>query len=267
MTFGQVLEPYVEFARKAFAREATYRVEVFTNLGSLVLRVYLLRQLWVALYSQNATPAAIPLHAMLTYATVALLMSLVLEIDGTRAIREKVREGTIATDLMKPIVLPFYFFSDGVGQTLFHALLIVPAIFLSLFLVHIDVPGPATLAAFALSFLAGYAVNFCLNFLMNVVAFWTLETFAVQLMIRWASDLLGGQIIPLAFFPGLLGTIVERLPFASIYSTPLRIYIGDLPPAQWPAAIAVQFGWLALFALFGAIVWRAAQTRVVSQGG
>jgi ABC-2 type transport system permease protein len=102
---------------------------------------------------------------------------------------------------------------------------------------------------------------------MNVVAFWTLETFAVQLMIRWASDLLGGQIIPLAFFAGLLGTIVERLPFASIYSTPLRIYIGDLPPAQWPAAIAVQFGWLALFAICGAIVWRAAQTRVVSQGG
>jgi len=42
---GAALEPYVEFARKAFAREATYRVEVFTNLGSLVLRVYLLRQL------------------------------------------------------------------------------------------------------------------------------------------------------------------------------------------------------------------------------
>ena len=267
MTLAEAIEPYREFASKAFAREATYRVEVFTNLGSLVLRVYLLRQLWLALYGQNAAPAGIPLHAMLTYATVALLMSLVLEVDGTRAIREKVREGTIATDLMKPIVLPFYFFSDGLGQTLFHALTIVPALALSLFLVHVDVPSATTLIVFAVSFLAGYAVNFCLNFMMNVVAFWTLETFAVQLMIRWASDLLGGQILPLAFFPGVLGTVVAWLPFAAIYSTPLRIYIGDLPPSAWAGAIAVQLAWFVAFASAGSIVWLAAQRRVVSQGG
>jgi ABC-2 type transport system permease protein len=261
------LEPYVEFARKAFAREATYRVEVFTNVGSLLLRVYLLRSLWTALYSQNAAPPNIPLHAMITYATVALLMSLILEIDGTRAIREKVREGGIATDLMKPISLPLYWFSDGFGQTLFHALLIVPSLVLALLLVHVDLPSPLVLGAFAISFAFGYLVNFCLNFLMNVVAFWTLETFAIQLMVRWAADLLGGQIVPLDFFPGILGKIVENLPFAAVYSTPLRIYIGELPPAAWPAAIGAQVLWFLLFALFSMVVWRLAERRVVVQGG
>ena len=53
-------------------------------------------------------------------------MSLILEIDGTRAIREKVREGSIATDLMKPINLPLSFFSDGFGMTAFHAMTIIP---------------------------------------------------------------------------------------------------------------------------------------------
>jgi ABC-2 type transport system permease protein len=117
-------------------------------------------------------------------------MSLILEIDGTRAIRDKIREGTIATDLMKPISLPLYFFSDGVGMTLLHAVLIVPSLILALLLVHIDVPRPPVLAAFVASFLLGYLVNFTLNFLMNAVAFWTLETFAIQLMVRWVSDLL-----------------------------------------------------------------------------
>ncbi len=141
MTFRTA--PYVEFARKAFAREATYRMEVFTNIGSLLARLYLMKTVWVALYAQNAAPAGVPLHTILTYTTIALLMSLVLEIDGTRIIRERVREGSIATDLMKPINLPLYFFSDGIGQTLLHALLIVPALALALFLVHIDVPPPA----------------------------------------------------------------------------------------------------------------------------
>ncbi|MGZ3499185.1 MAG: ABC transporter permease [Vulcanimicrobiaceae bacterium] len=259
--------PYVEFAKKAFAREATYRLEVLTEVGSLVLRVYLIRSLWTALYAQNAAPLNLPLHSMITYATIALLMSLILEVDGTRMIREKIREGTIATDLMKPISVPAYFFSDGVGQTLLHALLVVPSLLCALLLVHIDVPPPAVFAAFAFSFLIGYLVNFFLNFLMNAIAFWTLETFAMQLIVRWVSDLLSGQIIPLTFFPGFIGRIVFALPFAAIYSTPLLIYIGVIPPQHYARYFAVQFIWLGLFSLLSALIWRAASRRVVIQGG
>lgn len=267
MTFAALTAPYTAFAAKAFSREATYRMEVFTNVGSLVLRLYLMKSVWTALYAQNAAPAGVPLHAVLTYTTVALLMSLVLEIDGTRSIRDKVREGTIATDLMKPISLPLYFFSDGVGMTLLHAVMIVPALVLSLLIVRIDLPSPAVLAAFALSFVLGYLVNFALNFCMNLVAFWTLETFAVQAMVRWISDLLGGQIIPLVFFPGMLQKVVLALPFAAVYSTPLLIYLGTIPPSRYAAAFALQLGWFAVFAALGALIWRAAQRRVVVQGG
>jgi len=242
-------------------------MEVFTNLGSILVRLYLMKMVWTALYRQNAGPAGVPLHAVLTYTCVALLMSLVLEIDGTRAIREKVREGTIATDLMKPISLPLYFFSDGVGMTLLHAVLIVPALVLALLIVHVDVPAPPVLAAFALSFALGYLVNFVLNFLMNSVAFWTLETFAIQLMVRWASDLLSGQIVPLIFFPGVLERIVLALPFAAIYSTPLLIYLGTIPPSGYARAFALQLLWFAVFALLGWAMWRAARRRVVVQGG
>lgn len=264
---GTAAVPYIEFAKKAFAREATYRVEVFTEIGSLVLRVYILRSLWTALYAQNAAPLNLPLHSMITYATVAMLMSLILEVDGTRLIREKIREGTIATDLMKPISVPFYFFSDGFGQTVLHALLVIPSLLFALLLVRIDVPPPATFAAFLLAFAVGYGVNFFLNFLMNCIAFWTLETFAAQLIVRWTSDLLSGQVIPLMFFPGLLGRLVFTLPFAAIYSTPLLIYVGIIPPSQWAVSIGVQIMWLTLFAALASTVWRAAANRVVIQGG
>jgi ABC-2 type transport system permease protein len=262
-----ILEPYLEFAKKAFSREATYRIEVFTNLGSLLGRIYLLRVLWTALYAQNAAPVGVPLHAILTYSAVALLMSLVLEVDGTRLIREKIREGTIATDLMKPISLPAYFFSDGFGQTLFHGMLIVPALLLALLVVHIDLPAPAVLGAFALSFVLGYAVNFLLNFLMNSIAFWTLETFAIQMMVRWSSDLLSGQIVPLIFFPGLWQQVMLALPFAAIYSTPLLIYVGTIAPEHYAAVLALQVAWLVAFAIVAAAMWHAAQRRVVIQGG
>ena len=267
ISLGMRLEPYLEFAKKAFAREATYRMEVFTSVGSLVLRIYLMRMVWVALYAQNAAPQGIPLHGILTYTVIAMLMSLILEIDGTRMIRERLRDGSIATDLMKPIRPAFFFFSDGLGQTALHALLILPSLLVATLIVRIDVPSWPVLGAFALSFILGYLVNFLLNFCMNCVAFWTLESFAVQLIVRWCSDLLSGQIIPLLFFPGILQQIVLALPFAAIYSTPLLIYIGKIPPNEYGAAMLVQAGWLVVFTVAGAVIWRAAQRRLVVQGG
>lgn len=267
MTFAARLWPYTEFAKKAFAREATYRLEVATEVASLVVRVYLLRSLWTALYAQNSAPLNLPLHSMITYATVALLMSLILEVDGTRLIREKLREGTIATDLMKPISVPFYFFSDGAGQTLLHAILVIPSVLFALLLVHVDLPRWPVLGMFAVTFALGYLVNFFVNFLMNAVAFWTLETFAVQLVVRWISDLLSGQIIPLTFFPGAFGRIVFSLPFAAIYSTPLLIYVGVIRPQDYARYVLVQLLWLVLFAVLSWIVWQRASRRVVVQGG
>lgn len=242
-------------------------MEVFTNVGSVVLRVYLMRMVWLALYAQNAAPQGIALHQILSYTVVALLMSLILEIDGTRLIRENIREGSIATVFMKPISPALYFFSDGVGQTALHSILILPSLAFALLLVHIDVPGALALATFVSSFVLGYLVNFALNFCMNCIAFWTLETFAIQLIVRWCSDLLSGQIIPLLFFPGILARVVLALPFAAIYSTPLLIYIGKIPPSAYGSALLTQVAWLLVFAVLGAAIWQAAQRRLVVQGG
>lgn len=261
------LAAYREFARVSFSRSATYRFEVFTELGSFALRIYILRSLWNALYAQNAAPTDLPLHAIITYSAIALLMSLPLEVDGTRQIQTRIRDGTIATDLMKPIDLPLFFFADGLGETAFHALTILPAIGLALLFVHIDVPGPGTLAAFAVSLVLGYMVNSCINFIMNSIAFWTLEIHAIQLSIRWLSDLLSGAILPLSLVPGIWGQIAERTPFASIYSVPLQIYIGQLPPSAWPSALATQLGWIAVFVGIATFVWRSASRHVVVQGG
>ena len=86
-------------------------------------------------------------------------------------------------------------------------------------------------------------------------------------MVRWVSDLLSGQIVPLIFFPGVLQKIVLALPFAAIYSTPLLIYLGKIPPSGYLGAMAAQVGWCIGFALLSWVVWRAAQSRVVVQGG
>jgi ABC-2 type transport system permease protein len=262
------LEPYLQFMRKAMAREATYRFDVFTTIASVLVRVYLLRMVWVALYLRNPRHAGdLPLHAIITYSTVALLMGLVMDIDQTRSLHDKLHDGSIATDFMKPISVPLYLFADGTGEVLFHATLIVPSLVLALFIVHVDVPGPLTLAAFFVSFLLGYMVGFFLNFLLNCIAFWTLEIHAFQMIVTWVTDLFGGEIIPLVIFPAFLQKIAFALPFAAMFSTPLLIYVGATPSSRYVEVIGVQALWVVVLAAIGSVVWRAGARRVVVQGG
>jgi ABC-2 type transport system permease protein len=229
--------------------------------------VYLLRVVWVALYARNAAPHGVPLHTIVTYSTVALLMGLILDIDQTRLLHDKLHDGSIVVDFMKPISVPLYLFSDGTGEVLFHALLIVPSLILALLIVHVDVPSAAVLGAFALSFFLGYLVGFFLNFILNCIAFWTLEISAVQLIMTWVTDLLGGQIVPLLFFPAALQNAIFALPFAAMFSTPLLIYIGEIPPARYLEVMALQAFWIVALGLISIVVWRAGARRVVVQGG
>jgi len=261
------LEPYVQFMQKAAAREATYRFDVFTTIASVLVRVYLLRMVWLALYARNAAPSSLPLHAIITYSTIALLMGLVMDIDQTRMLHDKLHDGSIATDFMKPINVPLYLFADGSGEVLFHAALIVPSLVLALFIVHIDVPAPGVLLAFFVSFVLGYLVGFFLNFVLNCIAFWTLEIHAFQLIVTWVTDFFGGEIIPLVIFPAALQKVAFALPFAAMFSTPLLIYVGVIPPARYAEAMGLQAFWVLALAAVAALVWRAGAKRVVVQGG
>ena len=234
----------------------------------MLVRVYLLRMVWTALYMRNTpVPHALPLHAIVTYSTVALLMGLVMDIDQTRMLYDKLHDGSIATDFMKPISVPLYFFADGTGEVLFHAALIVPSLLFALLIVHIDVPGPGVLAAFFVSFGLGYFVGFFINFILNCTAFWTLEIHAVQLIVTWITDLLGGEIIPLLIFPAVLQRIAYALPFAAMFSTPLLIYVGAIPPARYLEVMGLQLFWIVALGAFAAVLWRAGARRVVVQGG
>ena len=262
-----VLDPYFQFALKAMAREATYRFEVFTSIGSLAVRVYLFRVLWIALYAHNAAPDGIPLHSIITYSVVALLMGLILDIDQTSLLHDKLHDGSIVVDFMKPISVPLYLFADGTGEVLFHAALIVPSLALALLIVHVDVPSAAVFGAFAVSFVLGYFVGFFLNFMLNCVAFWTLEISAVQLIMTWVTDLLGGQIVPLLFFPAGMQQAISALPFAAMFSTPLLIYIGKITPQHYAQVMGIQVLWIAVLAIIATVIWRAGARRVVVQGG
>jgi len=261
---------YGAFSQAALRREGVYRVNVVVGLLGLVLGLYVLHLVWTELYRANAAiaPAGITLPAMLTYMVIGQLALLVVQVDSTPLIREKVREGIIAYDLLRPVRFPLYLFADNLGSAAFRLLIALPAAVLAALLLDVQLPPDGEhVLAFGLSLGLGFVIAFLLDFLANLTAFWTLETFGLQYMLRFAGFVLSGVFVPLWFFPDVWRPLVTALPFASIYGTPLSIFVGRLGGIELWSAVLIQVAWILLLAAAAGWAWSAAERRVVVQGG
>ncbi len=261
---------YLAYARTALGREMAYRFNALVALAGFVAGVYVLQYVWRELYRTNeaVAPEGISLEDMLTYTVVGQLALIVVQADTTGQIRDKVRQGTVAIDLMRPASFPLYMLADHLGAALFRVFLVLPALAVGMALVDLQTPPTALHAlAFVGSLALGFLVAFLLNFVVNMAAFWTLETFGLQLTIQFAGLVLSGAVVPIWFFPEWLADVARLLPFASVYGVPLSVYIGKLDGAALLWAMALQAFWVALLTAALWLVWRAAERRVVVQGG
>ena len=264
---------YVEFAKVAFSREATYREEVFTHIGSIALRVYLFYALWSALYANNGPSQVFSFQDIITYATLSLLIGLIYNVQGPYVVREKIREGNIAIDLMRPISVPWYVFADTVGQAGFALAQIIVALPIAIGLLaltgtHLSLPpSPLMGLAFLVSVILGFLVNFFLDLLMATITFWTMEIFGFQLMVQFITSLLAGAYVPIQFFPDWIKPFALASPFAAIYNAPLSIYLGKYQGTELLATLGLQVFWAIIFAVGALALWRVGERRVLVQGG
>jgi ABC-2 type transport system permease protein len=71
----------------------------------------------------------------------------------------------------------------------------------------------------------------------------------------------GGYLMPLSVMPDTLRTIANWLPFRSMLSLPIEIASGVLPASEWPAALGIQAGWVAVVFVLATWVWKRGLAR------
>lgn len=264
------MRTYLEFAKKAFQKALVYRIEVLISLIYAIVSILIYVYLWSALYQNQPQVKGITLKEVITYSAISIIIRrLIPGMETAVLIEEKMRTGDIATDLMKPIDLGGYLFSNALGQSCFAFLVnILPIFSIAFFLFKIILP-PASLFffSFLVSLSLGYIIIFCIDFMVGMVAFWTRETFGFRHVMTSIIAFFSGSLVPLWFFPKFLERITFFLPFRAIYFTPLSIYLGKVPSNQIAWALIQQALWAIGLIIGARLIQVAAIRKVVIQGG
>jgi ABC-2 type transport system permease protein len=229
------------------------------------LRVALLLAIWRTLLAGRGAVSGMTLPAVLTYTLIAEVFAE--QLACRSEIADSFWDGTIATRFLKPIGITGQFTSEMLGRWLFGFGVCSLPLLLCAPLLGVD-PLPADLSAgccFLLSLILAISVGLALEFIFAAIAIGAeMPPFATERIRRAIGAILSGAFIPLALLPWGLGSIFSWLPFASMASAPLQIYIGT-GRTWW--LIGLQAGWSLLLWPAAAWMWRVNRERMVSYGG
>lgn len=250
--------------------QLVFRGDLVFRLLGLLLQIYLLHQVWKAVYPASGIAAGnnghrIPLATQIAYVTFAVVQNWLFNSGGMDFIPQRVREGSIAIDLTRPVRFPTQMLSVQAGATAAQAPFALVALPFAVLAGGARAPAsPAAAVGYAVSLVPALLVALLITTLVSMVAFWTTESSGIFVIYRFVQQFLAGSLVPLWFMPDWMRLLAQWMPFQATTYAPLAVYVGQAGAVR---TIAVQALWCVV--LIGAVrvVWARALERVVVQGG
>lgn len=253
-----------EIARRGWRRYAAYPwatvAGVFTNTIFGFIQAYIL----LAVYRHRAVVGGYDPADSVTYVWLVQALLMTVQIFGWQELALRVRDGSIATDLSRPIDPQRYWLAYDLGRAPYHFLFrgVAPFV-LGALLFRLHYPNALAASLFVVSLVLAVVVSLGFRFLYNLPAFWLLDIRGVVLLVVSVSLFFSGAIIPVAYFPGWLKTLAHALPFAAILQTPVDVWLGKAHAWQ----IGLQLVWAVVLFALGRVVLARATRKLVVQGG
>ena len=261
---------YWRLLAAGFRRRSAYRLAA---LGGLVANLTF-GLLKVAILFATVRAAGGHLHgyttaSMSTYVWLSQGMLGSINMDGRIDLAQRVRDGQVAVDFLRPVDLQAATLADESGAALFSLVPRgLPSVLLGAATVGIALPtSPVFYLLGAVSLVLGVVVSVATVYLIAVAGFWIVETRGLQVFYMLASGFLGGLYVPIALFPRWLLIVATATPFPSMMMYPVDV-ISGLGGARTAAVLVLaQLAWLAGLAAIGQWLTRAGRHRLEVQGG
>lgn len=268
-SFSQALRGFVSLADKTARGRAAYRAAILVTLFTSALGYVVFFLVWRELYRSGTASALMPKAELFAYLLVAFVLNFVLSLQVESRFGQRLRQGLIASDLLRPLGFMQFQLAQAVGDVLINLLFALPVYAVGYLFLGGDVlpPHASAWALGVVSVALALLVNFAISYLLVQLSFVTQTLYGVYFARAAMHQAFSGVAAPLATFPGALGAWASVMPFRHVIETPARILLGQAVPAEIPMLLCGQLAWgLGLLAVSSAI-FHGVLRRHQIQGG
>ena len=265
------LKKYITLTRAGVIEALQFRMSFLIMVLGNLLYLTVTYYLWKAIYASvgNEVVNGMTFNDTLIYLVLATALYGFMELYLVWDIGRSIQSGKIVLELLKPMPYRRYLFwsCSGTFVTQFF-FTFLPTFIVVTIVTHGAVPLGINLVWFALSVVLAVAVNFSIDFIIGTVCLYTESIWGINIMKQVVVLLLSGATIPLAFFPDKLRTVVNFLPFQSIYNAPLSLLLNPHPDMQTVCTtLGLQLFWAAALTLLSVAFWNRSVRQITVNGG
>lgn len=254
--------------RKAIAYRTDFWLQFIMSVFANVATAYFL---WKAIFAYNNTNTmrGYSFSGLMLYYFMVPVISRMINGPGLGMIAHEIYDGSLTRYLIYPISFFKYKYTQYLANTVIFFLQLILGIII--FALLFGIPSDVTLSvsSFFLGIFAVLAAGFLafsISTLLEMVAFWADNVWSLLIMVRFAVGLLGGAMIPIAFFPENIQIILNYLPFRYLAAFPINSFIGKISFLQWQQGMVIILLWSTICTTLAVFVWNRGKYRYTGVG-
>jgi ABC-2 type transport system permease protein len=272
-----VVRKYVNIYRVSLIERLAYRGDFL--LGSVLRFLPLVTSilLWRAAFDgappDKKTFQGFTFDEMVAYLLLVHISRMFSSMPGLAyGVARDIREGTLKKYLVQPLDLVGYLLSyRAAHKTAYIATSVIPyGIFLILFcgfLEGVYLPGPARLAAYAVSLLLAFAVGFFFETCVGLIGFWFLEITSFLYVVNTVNFFVSGHLFPLDLLPPFWRGLFKLLPFQYMAYFPAAVFLGKVPDNELVQGLLTEAAWAVALLVLARLLYARGLRRYSAYGG
>jgi len=245
----------------SFKRGRAYLLNhLVNNVGSFVFG-YIYVSIWRSALGESQESSVMVTYLMVNQSILWVTMFL----SKGAFIPQKIREGTITFDLLRPYNLLYGSLFEVIGQGMYNLLFrSLPIFALGLMFLGVRLPEPSKVLPFCIVLFNGFLISFFLNYFVGLWSVKFLGASGAQGLYYMLVNLFGGSFLPASYYPGFLKRLMPLLPFAGMNYYPASVYLGSIGLG---IALAHQVFWICVLFITAVLLTRRLLRSIQIHGG
>jgi ABC-2 type transport system permease protein len=264
---SRTLRALPTMVKVGFADALAYRAEMVVWILAYTMPLIMLA-LWVAV-AKEAPVGRFDERGFQAYFLATLITRLATGAWVVWDLNQEIRQGTLSMRLLRPVNPLLSFLSDNLGALPMRLAIVFP-IFLGIVLwlgPGVLSHDPVQLALVPVTYAGAFLMTFTLMAAIGTLAFYWEQSLSVFDLYLGLYFVFSGYIMPLELFPGWLREVAGWLPFRYMLSFPVENLLGLVDRAGALRALAMQWGYVAVFTAALVVLWRNGVRRYGAFGG
>ena len=267
--FAENFSSYASLFVRSLKASFAYRASTVTSVISSTLVYAIPMMVWWRVFQQNPSGMVVSKAQMFPYLLLAACVNYGLSMSVEFRIGQRIRQGLIATDLLKPVDFQISQGIQALSDGLFNGalgMLVFGCGYMALGKEVLPTSG-SSFALFWVSFLLAFLIQYFVCFVFVQGAFYTYSGYGIFAARGALHQTFSGLSAPLALYPPFLKAAGEWLPFRHTVHTPVAIYMGWVKGWDAVDLVLQQVLWALGLYLLGKLLMIQALKQLEVQGG